>query len=125
MQKETSMSGSVGGWITHSMFKNKHIFTEITSGFSWEPLNTKAKNPNPKNENDSLFSVSSWGFSLGINTWFNTFGNHNIGLKIMYHFAAYDRDRLLKSELGGHLYSVSLVYRFLRRKDIFREYYIR
>jgi len=123
IKTNTPMSGSIGGWISYELIKNKFTLTEIISGFSWEPLDTETENPNPKNNKDTKLSVSKWGFSIGQSTWFNIFGKQNIGLRTMYQYAAYDSDRMLISKLGGHSFSISLVYRYPKRDDAYIKYH--
>ena len=123
LKTNTPMSGSIGGSLSYNLYKNKHIFLELFSGLAWEPIDTEIIDPNPKNDKDSLLDISTMGFSIGINTWINTFRNHNFGVKTVYNYAGYNRDKILKSNIGGHSFSVSLVYKFPKRDEAYRKYF--
>jgi hypothetical protein len=119
---EPDISGSLGGWISHEIYKDKLFYTELIAGISWEPFDAVVRYPAVNIANDSI-NISTLGFSLGLNTWINTFGAHNVGLKVMYQFAAYDKAEILVDHLGGHSLSITLVYRFSKRSVLNRKYY--
>jgi len=119
--EETSSSsgGSIGGWLTYELYGNKNIMLELTSGISWEPLTTEIKDPD---DSDEYLDVSTIGFSVGLNSWINKFGKQNIGISLWYNYASYRSNELLKSNIGGHYLSASLILRLPSRKKVHRIY---
>jgi len=116
---------SLGGWLTYSIYMDRNFYIDLLSGVTWETIDTDIEKPNvdPDEKDDELLSVSSIGFSFGTDIWINKFGIHNVGIRILYSYAAYNIDEILISQIGGHSISTSLIYRFPRRKQIFRKYY--
>jgi len=116
---------SLGGWLTYSVYKDRNFYIDLLTGVTWESIDTDIENPNndPNEKYDSLLSVSTYGISLGTDIWINKFGIHNVGIRILYSYAAYNRDEILISKIGGHSISTSLIYRFPRRQQFFRKYY--
>jgi len=121
VQSNKAMGGSIGGWVNYNAFKNKFLFTEFVSGFHFEPLDIE--NPHPTSSNDSTINISTWGISCGINTWMNIFRKQNFGIRILYPYAPYNRDKQLISDIGGHSASVSLCYKFPKRSSTNKIYY--
>jgi len=120
---ESPTSASLGGCFSYETFKNKNIFTELILGLTWEPLDTKLKNPNPKDQYDSIVNISTFGISLGTNIWSNIIGRNNLGVKILYTYAPYNIDYILVSNIGGHFISLSVSYRFPKREPENLRYY--
>ncbi len=125
LSTDDTFGASLGGWITYSVYKDRNLYIDIISGVTWELIDTDIVNPDedPDDKYDSTLSVSTYGISLGTDIWINKFGNHNVGIRILYNYAAYNRSDILISKIGGHSISVSLIYRFPKRKQIFRKYY--
>lgn len=98
--------GSIGGWVSYEIFKNKSIYTELVSGVSSELLSIP-------NEKDPL--IKTIGFSFGISSLINKFGKQNVGIRVLYNYAAYNKDNVLKSDLGGQFLTLSLTYSFPER----------
>jgi len=116
---------SAGGCVNYRVFRNKLLFTELVAGFHSESIDIN--HPNPKSHADSTLDISTWGISLGMNTWINKFGKQNIGLRVLYNYAPFNNDKQLISDIGGHFVSVSLCYKFPGRdisyKRDYDEYY--
>ncbi len=122
---DKTTGASLGGWLTYSVHKDKKIYIDILSGFTWESIGTDIENPNndPEDENKDYLSVSTYGISLGTDIWINKLRNYNLGLRILYCYAPYNNDDILKTNIGSHSISTSLIYRLPRRKQKFRDYY--
>lgn len=116
---------SLGGWLTYSVYKDRIIYLDILSGLTWETIDTDIENLNddPEDEYDDNLSVSTFGVSIGSDLWLNIIGTHNIGIRLLYSYAPYNNDDILKTKIGGHSISTSLIYRFPKRNQIFRKYY--
>lgn len=123
--EEAFMNGGGGfeGSLTRLLYQNKFICAEALIGISKDYISTTALNPNPKDKYDSLLSIKSWGLSVGIITWFNTFRGLNFGLKTEYTYSNNDRSKLLLHSIGGHSGTFALVYRPFRRKAEYKKYY--
>ena len=121
VEKTNSSSGGsvIGGWLIYKVYADKNILLELTSGISWEALSTNIEDPDDK---DETLDVSAIGFSIGMNSLINKFGKQNIGLSVWYNYAAYNNDKLLKSNIGGHSISISLIYRLPSRRVVHHMY---
>lgn len=117
-EANTPISLSIGGWATYRLFRNKFLFTELVSGFHYEPLDID--NPHPTSSKDSVLNIETWGISVGMNTWLNIAGKQNLGLRVMYNYAPYNNDKMLVSDIGGHFASVSLCYKFPKRDPSYK-----
>jgi hypothetical protein len=120
-EAKTPISASMGGWVAYRMFRNKFAFAELVTGFHYEPLNID--NPKPTSSKDSVLNISTWGITLGMNTWLNISRKQNFGLRVMYNYAPYNKDKMLVSNIGGHLTSVSLCYKFPKRDASYKRDY--
>lgn len=114
---------SLGGWISRTVYQNKRMSAELISGITWEDIGTNVENPNRRNKYDSLLSISSVGMSFGVNSWINTFKKLNFGVRAVYTYSTYDKSKNLAQPIGGSSMTVSLVYRFPKRRPSYKEYY--
>lgn len=117
--KKNSLGASLGGWLSYTFYQDRIVSTEILTGVTWEVIPTDITKENGK---DSL-NISGMGLSIGINSWINTFGRLNFGLRAIYTYSTYDQSNYLANPIGGHSLTFSLVYRFPRRSQDFKRWY--
>jgi hypothetical protein len=122
-ETNTPSSASIGGGLNIAVYRNSTLCLELIPGLSWEPLSTEIKKPGTQEDDDSKVSISTVGYSLGLNTWINKFGRQNFGIKAAYGYAAYYTDSSLISDIGGSYISISLCYRWPAREAGFVKYY--
>ncbi|MBL7901534.1 MAG: hypothetical protein JNK73_06030 [Bacteroidia bacterium] len=117
---QTPLAVSIGGWIHRKIYKNHIVYTELIAGMSLEELSTDYIANTP---DDSLVSLSTFGYALGLQNYFNCLGAQNIAIKLLYQNAFYNRNNMLVTEIGGHSISLALVYRFPPREPFYKKYY--
>ncbi|MBP1630727.1 MAG: hypothetical protein H6Q15_1620 [Bacteroidetes bacterium] len=109
--KAKSFETSLGGWLSYSIYQNRIINTEVVAGVTWENVATGIIN---KKNKDTL-SISATGLSLGFNTWINSFYGLNFGIRTIYTYSTFDKSKYIAHPIGGHSFSISLIYRHPRR----------
>lgn len=109
----TPQGANFGGWIHYNIIRNQHMYTDLVGGFSREYLSTEFKSMN--GEDTITVGVKTFGGAFGIQNWFAFTRRQNMGLKLLYHFAPYNLDKILISQIGGHSITLAVMYRFPRR----------
>lgn len=118
--KERSVEASIGGGLSHTLYQGKSINTELLTAITFESIQTSIKK---SNTNDSL-AINGLGVSLGINSWINKFNNHNVGIRTLYTYATFDASKHLASSIGRHSFTFSLIYRFPKRNQKNKRWYL-
>lgn len=120
-------SGGVGVFYLHNIYKDYNFYVDLITGIGMESISTDIANPEftSGNKNDSIVDFTTFGLSSGIDIWVNKFGINNFGLRFLFTYAPYNRDRELLTNIGGLSLTCSFVYRFPKRKPSFREYYLK
>lgn len=99
-----------GGWIDYNVIRNRHLYTDLVGGFSWEASSTEYETK--KDEDTVIVGIRTFGCAFGIQNWFAFTGRQTIGLKLLYHYAPYNLDKKLISQIGGHNVTLAVIYRF-------------
>lgn len=116
----TPQAASIGGNLHYKLYKNRNVYTQLIAGLSFEALST---NYIAKTGDDSLVTIKTIGYSLGLQNWFSCFGKQNLGLRLLYQNAFYGRDSDLISDIGGQSLTFALAYRFPWREPFYKKYY--
>lgn len=106
--------GFTGGlWVTKEYkLENKIMLDAIVGlGIGYIDTDLKKVNPNP-DENDNYYSIETADLSVGMNIRKRIFMRHSVGLNLSYHFAPYNLDKELITEIGSQFFTTSIIYRF-------------
>lgn len=103
---------TLGAWISNEVKINDKLFLGIISGIGYSRIDTDLKRLKSNSDGkEYYYGVSTYDASLGINISKRVFNNSRVGLYISYHYAPYNNDKLLKTDLGNTFTTLSIRYR--------------
>jgi hypothetical protein len=111
-----SVNGTVcltfGVWLYNGFKLNKNLFMDIIGGIGLGRIDTDLKRPEQYSDDvDKYYGVSTYDASVGINLRKRIFEKSSIGLNLSYHYAPYNNDNLLKTQLGNQFLTMSIIFR--------------
>jgi len=109
-----SKVGFTGGlWLTKEYrLRNKVMLDAIVGlGIGFIDTDLKKNNPNP-DENEKYYIIETADLSVGMNIRKRIFMRNSIGLNLSYHYAPYNLDKELITNIGNQYLTTSIIYRF-------------
>jgi len=114
----TSVNGKMcltfGGWIYNEFKLNKNLFFDVVGGIGLGRIDTDLKRPKQSSDDvDKYYGVSTYDASLGINLRKRIFKTNSVGINFSYHYAPYNNDSLLHTDIGNQFMTISILFRLL------------
>lgn len=103
----------LGGWVTKEYRINDNFFFDAIGGIGLGTISTDLKKPQSNNnDKDSFYDLATIDMNIGAGLRRKIFKTSTIALQQSFHFAPYNTDSKLKTDLGNQFMTTSLIYRF-------------
>lgn len=107
-----TVNATVAAWIYNEFKLNNNLFLDIVGGIGLGRISTDLQKPKLYSDDvDTYYGISTYDASLGINLRKRIFETNSIGINFSYHYAAYNNDFLLHTDLGNQYITASLLFR--------------
>jgi hypothetical protein len=102
-----------GGLVTKEYRITENFFFDAIGGVGLGTISTDLKKPQSNNnDKDSFYDLATIDMNIGAGLRRKIFKTGTIALQQSFHFAPYNTDSKLKTDLGNQFMTTSLIYRF-------------
>ena len=107
---------TIGAGITKEIPIKNNFFLDINGGIGVGTMGTDLRNPNNNNANNnntsSYYSAETVDLFTGISLRKKFKTQHSMALNLNYHFAPYNSNKILVTDIGNQFFDLTLSYRF-------------
>jgi hypothetical protein len=104
---------NLGVSYTRQFQVRKNLGLDAIGGLGYGRVDTDLKKPRKPDEEDSYYGAGTVDFSWGAMLRTKIGYRHQLGLRVMYHYAFYAAtSKILEQDIGNQYYTVGLMYRF-------------